>query len=109
MANVFPSTPFGQKASTNQPYTAPVGDAKDRIPEIHDAAAELQSCIERLHSRIAALEDRLSSVLMPIPQNDLSAVRREMMSPVGIAILSRATEVDQAINRIDRLLDALAV
>lgn len=109
MANVFPSTPFGQKASTNQPYTAPVGEAKVQIAEVHNAASELQSSVERLHSRIAALEDRLSCVLMPIPQNDVSSVRQEAQSPLGQAITFRVTEVDQAVDRIDRLLDALAV
>ena len=111
MANVFPSSPFGQKASTNQPYTATVGEAlsKVRVPEVHEAASDLQVSVKRLHSRIAALEDRLSSVLIPIPQGDVNAVRREMSSPIGQAITARVIEVDQAVTRIDHLIEALAV
>jgi hypothetical protein len=111
MANVFPSTPFGQKASTNQPYTTGVCEAtsKVRIPEVHDAATELQSSVERLHSRISDLEGRLASVLTPTPQSAEIPVRREMQSALGSAIADRVIEINKAAARIDLMLDALAV
>lgn len=101
------------KSATRQPpSTASQGEclSKVRIPEVHEAASDLQASVEQLHSRIAVLQDRLSSVLAPIPQADVpNAVRREMLSTMGQAITARVIEVDQAVTRIDYLLEALAV
>jgi len=111
MANVFPSTQNSHRTIASQPSAASQGEclSKDRIPEVHEAASDLQASVERLHSRIAVLEDRLSSVLAPIPQNDMSAVRREMTSQLGQTITARVIEVDQAVTRIEHLIESLAV
>lgn len=112
MAILFPSAQNSHRTITTQPSADSQGEClpKVRIPEIHEAASDLEVSVERLHSRIAVLEDRLSSVLAPIPQTDvLNAVRREMLSSMGQAITARVIEVDQAIARIDYLLEALAV
>lgn len=113
MANYYAKNIISDtKSATRQPPSAASqGECLSdvRIPEVHEAAADLQESVERLHSRLATLEDRLSSVLAPIPQSDVIAVRREMMSPIGSVIADRTIEIDKAINRINRLLEALAV
>lgn len=111
MATIFPSAQNSHRTIATQPSAASLGECLQdvRVPEVHEAASDLQASVERLHSRVAALEDRLSSVLMPIPQSDVNAVHREMLSTMGQAIAARVIEVDHAVTRIDRLIEALAV
>lgn len=81
--------------------------------------AEIERCmnrandvLERLHSRVGALEDRLRPVMRATgvgTTGGVTGVPQEALSPLGDAIRSFENRTDSACDRLEALLNGLAL
>jgi len=81
-------------------------------------ATEIERCVnrandalERLHSRVGALEDRLRPVMRATGSGSAcgTAAPQEALSPLGDAIRSFENRTDSACDRLEALLNGLAL
>ena len=82
------------------------------------ASTEIEGCLnrasdalERLHVRICAIEDRLRPVMRATGSGSqgATAVPKETLSPLGDAIRSFEDRTDSAVDRLEGLLNGLAL
>lgn len=82
-------------------------------------ATEIERCmnrandvLERLHTRVSALEDRLRPVMRATSAGSnggVTGVPQEALSPLGDAIRSFENRTDSACDRLEALLNGLAL
>ena len=80
--------------------------------EIENSMTGAENAVSRLHSRLDALEDRVRPVIRATGSgaNSVgSGVPREALSPLGDGIRSIGERVDHANDRIEMLLNSLAL
>jgi len=84
--------------------------ATDTAAPIHGEMTRLKANREELHRLLESLEDRLYSVLRPMPPRPVGDETKAMHeSPLHGALATEATFVAEASHRIVGLLDRLTV
>lgn len=79
--------------------------------EIEGCLSRTNNAVERLHSRVSAIEDRLRPVMRATGSGTAGAtgVPKETLSPLGEALRSVEDGVDRACDRLEGLLNGLAL
>lgn len=79
--------------------------------EIEGCMHRATDALERLHSRISAMEDRLRPVMRAAGTGGQAgtAAPKEALSPLGEAIRSFEDRTDSAVDRLEALLNGLAL
>lgn len=79
--------------------------------EIEGCLSRASDALERLHSRVAAMEDRLRAVMRATGSGVQGAagVPKEALSPLGDAIRSMEDRIDSACERLEAMLNGLAL
>ena len=79
--------------------------------EIEGCVDRASNALERLHSRVSALEERLRPVMRATGSGTCGAtgVPKEALSPLGEAIRSFEDRADSACDRLEGLLNGLAL
>jgi hypothetical protein len=98
-------------------YDEPKSQLKSISPE--RSSTEIEGCmnrvnnaLDRLHSRVGSVEDRLHPVMRatgPGGQGSSTGVPQEALSPLGDAIRSIEQRVDSAVDRLEALCIGLAL
>jgi len=79
--------------------------------EIEGCLNRTNNAMERLHSRLSAIEDRLRPVLRATGTggNGATAAPKEALSPLGEALRSVENGIEHAGDRLESLLNSLAL